>query len=67
MQKLRRLEEEEGRADRPVQVTVMGAVEEPADIERWEEAGVDRLIVVPWTRSRDAVDGMRRFADRFFS
>jgi probable F420-dependent oxidoreductase len=51
----------------PVKVTVMGAVEAPADIERWEEAGVDRLIVVPWSRSREAVDGLRRFADRFFT
>ncbi len=65
IEKLRRYEEEAGRADRPVQVTVMGDIHERADIERWEAAGVDRLIVVPWTRSREAVDGMRRFADDY--
>ena len=65
--RLRALEEEHGRADRPLQITVMGSVESPADVERWEEAGVDRLIVVPWTRSREAVDGMRRFADTFLA
>lgn len=64
---LRTYEDEAGRADRPVQVTVMGAIEHRSDIERWEEAGVDRLIVVPWTRSRDAVDGLTRFADDYFS
>jgi alkanesulfonate monooxygenase SsuD/methylene tetrahydromethanopterin reductase-like flavin-dependent oxidoreductase (luciferase family) len=64
---LRRHEQEAGRADRPVQVTVMGQVTERADIERWEAAGVDRLIVVPWTRSREAIDGLRRFADAYFT
>jgi probable F420-dependent oxidoreductase len=65
--RLRALEAEHGRADRPVQVTVMGAVDSPGDVERWAEAGVDRLIVVPWTSSRQALDGMRRFADTFLS
>jgi probable F420-dependent oxidoreductase len=65
IEKLRRFEVEEGRADRPVEVTVMGPVAEPADVERWEAAGVDRLIVVPWERSRDAVAGLERFADTY--
>jgi probable F420-dependent oxidoreductase len=66
VQKLRGYEQEYGRADRPVQVTVMGSVSSRDDVERFTEAGVDRLIVVPWSRSREAVDGMRRFADQFF-
>ena len=65
--KLRAYEADAGRSDRPVTVTVMGAVESAGDVERWTEAGVDRLIVVPWSRSRDAVDAMRRFADEFFT
>lgn len=65
--KLRAYEAEAGRAEGSVAVTVMGTVETPSDVERWREAGVDRLIVVPWTRSRDAVDGLRRFADRFIT
>lgn len=64
--KLRRYEEEAGRADRPLEITVMGEVTHPSDLERWEEAGVDRLIVVPWRRSPEAVDGLRRFADEHF-
>jgi probable F420-dependent oxidoreductase len=63
--KLRRYEVEEGRADRPVEVTVMGSVDTAADVERWESAGVDRLIVVPWSRSSEAVDGLRQFAETF--
>ncbi|MCX7620739.1 MAG: TIGR03619 family F420-dependent LLM class oxidoreductase [Acidimicrobiales bacterium] len=63
--RLRQLEDDYGRADRPVTVTVMGQVTAPADVEQWEEAGVDRLIVVPWRRSSEAIDGLRRFAERF--
>lgn len=61
---LQRYGEEAGRGgDHRLEVTVMGDVTERSDIERWEAAGVDRLIVVPWRRSREAIDGMRRFAD----
>ncbi len=34
-----------------------------ADVGRWDDLGVTRLIVSPWARSREAIDGMRRFAD----
>jgi probable F420-dependent oxidoreductase len=67
IEKLRGYEDEAGRTDRPVTVTVMGSVGSRTDIDRWEAAGVDRLIVVPWSRSRDAVDGMRRFAGEFIA
>jgi alkanesulfonate monooxygenase SsuD/methylene tetrahydromethanopterin reductase-like flavin-dependent oxidoreductase (luciferase family) len=30
---------------------------------RWEDLGVTRMIVSPWRRSREAIDGLRRFAD----
>jgi probable F420-dependent oxidoreductase len=67
VRKLRDYEAEAGRADRPVMVTVMGKVESRDDVDRWIEAGVDRLIVAPWSRSREAVEGIRRFADSYFS
>jgi probable F420-dependent oxidoreductase len=47
----------------PLSITVGGPVDGADDLERWAEAGVDRLIVSPWQRSPDAVDGMRRFAE----
>lgn len=61
---LRRWRQEAGRAELPFEVTVGGPVESLDDVARWEEAGVDRLIVAPWERSIDAVEGLRRFADR---
>jgi alkanesulfonate monooxygenase SsuD/methylene tetrahydromethanopterin reductase-like flavin-dependent oxidoreductase (luciferase family) len=62
VKRLREHEAEYGREDRPVEVTVMGEAATPDDVAAWEAAGVDRLIVVPWSRSREAVEGMRSFA-----
>ena len=47
----------------PVSVTIGGDVQSPSDMAAWEEAGVDRVIVSPWSRSREAVDGLRRLAE----
>jgi probable F420-dependent oxidoreductase len=53
--------------DPPFQVVLGGAVESRADVARWEDLGVTRLIVSPWRRSSEAIDGLRRFADRAFA
>lgn len=45
--------------------TLMGAVTSSADIERAQEAGVDRLVVAPWRRSAEAEEGLRTFAGAF--
>jgi probable F420-dependent oxidoreductase len=63
--RLAALRSEAGRGDAPFAVSVGGALDAPADQERWLEAGVDRLVVRPWRRSREALEGLRRFADRF--
>jgi probable F420-dependent oxidoreductase len=55
-----------GTAERTFSVTVGAKPERPADLVHWRELGVDRLIVSPWQRSRDAVDGLRRMADWAF-
>lgn len=60
--RLAELAERAGRTT-PVEVTFNGEVSRPSDVEPYAEAGVTRLIVRPWTRSREAIDGMRRFAD----
>jgi alkanesulfonate monooxygenase SsuD/methylene tetrahydromethanopterin reductase-like flavin-dependent oxidoreductase (luciferase family) len=62
--RIAQLAERHGRAS-PVEVTLtaVGDVSTPADIERYEKAGVTRLIVRPWSRSREALDGIRQFAD----
>lgn len=63
---LAKLREETGRAVLPFEVTLGGPVETRDDVVRWEEAGVHRLMVSPWARSSEAVEGMRRFADVMF-
>ena len=47
------------------QVCLGGAVDSVADVERWESIGVTRLLVSPWRRSPEAVDGLTAFAARF--
>jgi probable F420-dependent oxidoreductase len=56
-------------AGRPgkVEVTIGGSVSAASDVDRYADAGVDRLIVRPWPRSKEAIDGIRRFADEVMS
>jgi probable F420-dependent oxidoreductase len=49
--------------DRPLQICVGGPVRSRDDVARWEEIGVTRLVVAPWSRSPDAVEGMTRYAE----
>lgn len=54
--------------DRPFEITVHAyELSGPDEVERWAELGVDRLIVRPWQRTREALDGLRRFADDYLS
>ena len=62
--RLRTLLDEAGRSRDGFQVCLGGPVASPDDAARWEGLGVTRLIVSPWRRSREAVDGMRDFARR---
>ncbi len=64
--RLRDLRREAGRADERFEVSLGGDVRERGDVARWEEAGVDRLVVSPWRRSREALEGLRRYADLVF-
>jgi probable F420-dependent oxidoreductase len=54
-----------GRSLDGFQVCLGGTVESAADVDRWQSIGVTRLIVSPWRRSPDAVDGLHAFAARF--
>ena len=69
---IKALTELRGQYDRPpdesdFQIIVGGAVESRADVGHWEDLGVTRMIVSPWRRSREAIDGLRTFADRAFA
>ena len=64
--RLRELRSQAGRAQQPVEVTVSANPSGPDEVKRFAEAGVGRLVVSPWRRSREAVEALRRFADEFF-
>lgn len=62
--RLRELTAAAGREPDAVEVTVMAELGHglDVDVDAWEAAGVDRLIVTPWTRSREAVESLAPFA-----
>jgi probable F420-dependent oxidoreductase len=62
---LRRLRGETGLTRAPFTVTVGGRVADDSDVEAFAAAGVDRLIVSPWTRTSEVLDGLQTFAGRF--
>jgi len=61
---LRAQRDEAGRLDEPFEVTVGGECADADDVAAWEAAGVDRLIVSPWRRTAEVLDGMAGFAAR---
>jgi probable F420-dependent oxidoreductase len=64
--RIRTLRREAGRADERFEVTLGGEIRARDDVERWAEAGVDRLVVAPWRRSSEALEGLRRCAETIF-
>lgn len=60
---LRALRDRYGTAGNRFEVTVGGPVTSHDDLARWRDAGVDRLVVSPWRRSREAVEGLKAFAE----
>ena len=64
--RLARFRAEIGEEDRPFEIIVGADISSRDDIKRWEDAGVTRLFARPWTRSREAVQGLRRYADLVF-
>lgn len=63
IERLRQLRREHDRETAVFQICLGGPVTDADDVRRWEELGVTRLIVSPWRRSPEAMDGVRRFAD----
>jgi probable F420-dependent oxidoreductase len=64
--RLRALRRELGRDALPFEITVSATPDRLEDIEAFAREGVTRLIVTPWRRSREALDGLRSFASRLF-
>jgi probable F420-dependent oxidoreductase len=61
--RLRALRREAELEHEPFQIIVGGQLSSRDDVSRYQEAGVDRVIVTPWRRSREAVEGLRRLAE----
>ena len=61
--RLRALREAEEREDEPFEITIGAAIGSKDDVVRFEELGVQRLMLTPWHRSREALDGLRRTAE----
>jgi len=55
------------RAGRPgrTEVTLGAQLNGPADVERYAEAGIDRVFVKPWRKTSDALESIGRFAEEF--
>jgi probable F420-dependent oxidoreductase len=53
------------RAGRPgaVEITLGAGGNDLDSLRRYADAGVGRALVKPWTSTKDALDGIRRFAD----
>jgi probable F420-dependent oxidoreductase len=63
LRRLRAANDVEEVPGRPFQICVGGPVRSIDDVKRWEELGVTRLVVAPWSRSPDAVEAMLRYAE----
>lgn len=48
--------------ERPFAVTVLHPAPRAADVARMAALGVDRVVVMPWERTRDAPEAIERFA-----
>jgi hypothetical protein len=46
-----------------VEITLGAGGAGPDDLRRWADAGVGRALVKPWARGKEAIEGIRRFAD----
>jgi probable F420-dependent oxidoreductase len=60
---LRRLLADAGRAAAPFEVTLSSTPASRDEVEAFADAGVDRLVVAPWSRSRESLEAIRAFAD----
>jgi probable F420-dependent oxidoreductase len=60
MARLRRESERPG----VVEITLGAGDAGPDDLRRFADAGVGRALVRPWARGGEAIEGIRRFADR---
>jgi probable F420-dependent oxidoreductase len=66
VEELRGLLSDAGRADAPFEMIVSCGFPDLSadDVRRYEDAGVDRIVVLPWRRGSEANDKLAELADR---
>ncbi|MFI0450637.1 TIGR03619 family F420-dependent LLM class oxidoreductase [Actinomadura sp. 6N118] len=63
IERLNELRKAAGREDEPFEITVHAyELSGPGEVAEWERLGVDRLIVRPWKRTREAAERLAAFA-----
>lgn len=66
LDRLHAYRESAGRTGEPFEITVHAyELSGPDEVAEWAKLGVDRLIVRPWTRTREALDKLTEFADAY--
>ena len=60
-----RADREAAGRDPHIELTMGLPVASRADLDRYAAAGVTRVLVRPWSSSRDAIAGLERFAEEF--
>jgi probable F420-dependent oxidoreductase len=63
---LHRLRAEAGLSQAKLEITLSVTPDNRDDVRRFADAGVDRLVVSPWRRSRECIRALRGFADTAF-
>jgi probable F420-dependent oxidoreductase len=61
--RLAELRREFGRERDAFEITLGAQLASRDELKRWEDAGVTRVLSSPWRRSREAIDGLRAYAE----
>jgi probable F420-dependent oxidoreductase len=61
--RLGELRSQYGRDGEPFEIIVGAQPTDRDQVKRWSDAGVTRIISSPWRRSREAIDGLRAYAE----
>jgi len=60
---IRAAAEAAGRDPSAIELTVGGIASTDEDVKAYAAAGIDRIIVSPWRGSKNAIDGLKRYAE----
>ncbi|MCU1344145.1 MAG: luciferase [Acidimicrobiia bacterium] len=61
---LAQMVEEEGRTDH-IELSLSVQVADDSDFDRYAELGIDRLLINPWTSSKNALASTEQFAEKY--